>query len=579
MIPHKKVDLPSIVSGRTVTNRGVHLLPAPYHGDWLKKSAYWIDLLVEMGISWVVILNDGDSVRQEYKVGVSPLKLLLDAGVIPIIREHKRFPNHFTDRSTFEWTVDLYGQYGLKPPWIIHNEPFDQREWEAGRVPRNAWPTVMKVWAQGAQYMASKGGLVGFPDGPLYSFNPFESIKAYDCRWMFDEGRAFFAGHHYGKNRHRDYPYDAVTRYGAQLSEKEYARLLDDYAGDPAWREPSLEMINERRGALRSPGLTAIQDGTCWRGWEQVARWSLDSLGYVAPMAMTEGGWVPRDRPGTGQNTDVRVPHTTPRMVATKTLQMYEAPSPFFALCPWLLADDAMVAGGYVGWPFDSWVGWAYTERYGSEKPVVTLLKRTPPKEVQPRTEPWVVDIEGDTRDWSWVRDTHGARYHRGRGPLRLIEVHEYEGEPSLDVLVVDGVGLPVEGVPFYYYYPRAPVLSRTKSGTPPGEWYPRGLRRMTGPDGRVSFRLPLSQRAGNLRQGAVWPQGKGDLLWRLGLIEGSANRHVNGVWQLVEKSPPPLGLASAQAQSAALPQPPSQDRWALVEDKLREVEELLSDF
>ncbi len=77
-------------------------------------------------------------------------------------------------------------------------------------------------------------------------------------------------------------------------------------------------------------------------------------------MALTEGGWTPRDRAGSGGDIDIRMPHTTPKMVAKKTLQIYDAPSPFFAICPWLLADDAMLPEGYAGWPYDAWVGWAY---------------------------------------------------------------------------------------------------------------------------------------------------------------------------------------------------------------------------
>ena len=105
-----------------------------------------------------------------------------------------------------------------------------------------------------------------------------------------------------------------------------------------------------------------------------MAHWSQETLGYVVPMAMTEGGWVPRDRAGSGPDVDVRWPQTTPRMVAKKTLAMFEAESPFFALCPWLLAGDDM--GGH-GWPFDVWHGWAYEDKYGRQKPVVRALQGT----------------------------------------------------------------------------------------------------------------------------------------------------------------------------------------------------------
>lgn len=596
MIPRKKLNIPEKVSGRGVSNRGVHLLPAAYHGDWLKRASYWTDLLVSMGISWVVIINAGDSVRQEYEVGVSPVKLLLDHGIIPIIREQKPFPRPFTDHETFLWTLDLYGQYGLKPFWIIRNEPFDHREWKDKKVPSNAWEIIMEVWAAAAQFIASKGGYVGFPDGPCYRHNPFESIKAYDCQWIFDEGLGFYTGHHYGKNRPRDYPYDAVTRHGAQLTESAYRRLLDDYADDRTWWEEPLELLNQRRRELQTPDLMALVDDTCWRGWEKIAKWSLETFGYVIPMAMTEGGWVPRDRPGTGPDTDIRMPHTTPRMVGKKTLQMFDTPSPFFALCPWLLADDEMVAGGYAGWPFDSWVGWAYADIHGREKPVVKLLQDTPPKEIEIRAKPMVIDVNADTRSWSWVEKAYGASYQRGTGNLRLIEVHEYEGPATLDVWVVDSDGLPVEGIPFYYHHPSAPSIGAGD------EWHDRGVLKATGPDGRISFEAVGETCQAGSCVGAIWPKGKGDILEGIGLIEGTANRRLNGLWQYFEREAPPppatpplpepsmpsgpAGPSTPPLVTSEFPPPPGpppdlpeseRDKWALLLDKLDRIVELLS--
>ena len=52
-IPVKQlVAIPDEVSGRKITNRGVHILPQAYHGEWLKKLDYWIALLHDMGISF-----------------------------------------------------------------------------------------------------------------------------------------------------------------------------------------------------------------------------------------------------------------------------------------------------------------------------------------------------------------------------------------------------------------------------------------------------------------------------------------------------------------------------------------------
>ena len=383
-----QIELPETVSGRRISNRGVHLQPFGHHRDWLNRASYWVELLQSMHMSWVVLLTDGDAVRQEH-YGLNPLRVLLDGGIIPIIREQKQFPYPFTEHDTFRWTVDLYGEYGLKPFWIIRNEPFDGREWAKNWSDKHTreeqWERIMTVWANAANFIASNGGIVGFPDGPCYDFNPFDSIKAYDCQWIFDEGKGFYAGHHYGKGRPPDYPYDHVTRYGTQLTEHEYRLLLDDYADDPAWHDLPLDWINEARTRLANPTLTALEDDTCWRGWEKVAHWSNQSFGYVVPMAMTEGGWVPRDRAGSGPDTDVRWPHTTPRQVAVKTLQMFESSSPFFAICPWLVACGGM---GGVGWEDDAWVGGSFMDRYGYEKPVVQVLQDNPPGELEPEPTP-----------------------------------------------------------------------------------------------------------------------------------------------------------------------------------------------
>jgi hypothetical protein len=379
--------LPDEVAGRKINTRGVHLLPFGHHTHWMQRADYWVNLLLDMGISWVVIITEGDSVLQEVN-GESPISLFLRNGIIPLIRDKLRFPENFKNMTTVERTVDMYGEYGLRPPWILYNEPFDEREWRKDQPPyEQAWAIIADRWMNAASIVVRLGGVAGFPDGPSYPDNPFERII--DARWIFDEGLGFYTGHHYGKGRPLDYPYDTVSQFGYEycnpvgqmwmpLTEKSYSAYLDDYADDPKWREESVETINSQRYKLIEFGKTAIDDDTCWRGWEKIGYWSVQSLGYVVPMAMTEGGWVPRDRAGTGPNTDIRWPHTTPNMVAKKTLSMFEAPSPFFAICPWLLADDAMLPD-YVGWPFDSWVGWAYKERYGYKKPVVQMLIDHPP--------------------------------------------------------------------------------------------------------------------------------------------------------------------------------------------------------
>jgi hypothetical protein len=532
MIKRKKLDIPAQVSGRQVTNRGVHLQPFGFHGTLLDNAAYWVELLVSMGMSWVVLITEGDSVLEQ-RHGTNPLKLLLDAGIIPIIRDKRLFPNSFLNVETVKRTVTLYAPYGLRPFWQLYNEPFDEREWKNKNVPADdeAWSIIAARWTEGARQVVDAGAYVGFPDGPGYSENPFEKLRPAGGLEFFDAGQAFYAPHSYGKGRPLWYPYDAVTRYAASLSEQAYKRALDDYQDDAAWFDAPVELLNETRRQWVDPTRTAVMDDTCWRGWERTVYFAVESLGYVPPMAMTEGGWTPRDRAGSGP-VDIRWPHSTPKMVAKKTLHMYDTPSPFFAICPWLLADRDL--GGADGWAFDAWHGWAYNEKYGENKPVITRLKEVRPKEVEPRTEPVVLDVDSDIRDWAWGHQVYGAGYRRGIASLRLIEVHEYEGPATLDVLVVDEDGLPVEGVEFYYYHPEVPdkVVD---------EWYGQAVLGATAADGRLSFPANGLPCGAGTCTGAIWPKGKGDVLEGLGLLSGTRNRHLNGVWQWLKEGTPSL--------------------------------------
>lgn len=382
-VPNIPYWVPSQISGRDVTNRGVHWLPFGFHYVWMRTKEDgikkpmrkdWEEFLVAMNMSWVVLITTGDSVVQVID-GKTPVEMLLDIGVIPIIRDDITFPRHFNNMATLEKTVEIYARYGLKPPWIIGNEPLDGREWKNEDVPPydEAMQIVADVWGNAANIIVKAGGVIGFPDGPGYAKNPFELLR--DHIQLFADGDAFYTAHAYGKGRDRDYPYDDVTHLGVPLTEEEYVMMLDDYADDPQWREESLEMINASRFKNKNPKLTALTDDVCFRAWERILYRSRETFGFEVPIMMTEGGWAPRDRAGTGPNTDIRWPHTTPNMAAKKTLAMYKGNSPYFAMCPWLAGDDAMQIHGYTGWPFDSWAGFAYSEKYGYYKPVRWLLE------------------------------------------------------------------------------------------------------------------------------------------------------------------------------------------------------------
>ena len=361
--------IPKSVSGRPVTNRGVHLQPSGQHTDWMKRADYWIDLLVSMGMSWVTALSDSDAL---YTSGAA--KALLEAGIIPIVRFAYTFPNAWTHGDAVSQLVNLYAKYDA--PCIVQfaNEPFDIREWRNKLVPKyeDAWNIIAQKWNEAAREIVRRGGIAGFPDGPCYGENPFMRIESTHDLWYVE--KCVYLGHFYGKGRPLNYPYDVVSQFGLPLSMGEYRELLDDYADDPAWFEGeyTLARMNAQRQVWAVLGKTAFDDDTCFRGYEKVVAWSKETFGFVVPMAMTEGGWVPRDRAGSGNQVDIRWPMTTPNKVAELTVAMFEADTPMFALTPWLLASQDM---GASGWPDDCWVGYAFSDRYGREKPVIAALR------------------------------------------------------------------------------------------------------------------------------------------------------------------------------------------------------------
>lgn len=400
------MQVPEYVSGRRVTPRGVHGAPIGFQPwmdpSWPYNAEHWQQLLTNMGVSWMVLLSEGDAALLS-----GAAEALLEAGVIPIVRFNYQFPRHWTHGDVTGQYVSLYSQYGAPFIAAIGNEPFDPREWVDGDVPpkEEAWAIIADRWNEAACITAERGGIAGFPDGPSYNLddNPFYRIGDPDLHWQ--EGRAVYLGHHYGKGRPWDYPRDDVSRFGVSLTEDEYCQLLDIFCGDPSWQDLPLDLINAQRLAWANPDLTAVQDDVCWHGWKRVQHFSQEAFGFQVQMAMTEGGWVPRDRAGSGDKNeeelkrlihdywtkgftreaahraailsiDIRWPLTTPTQVAVKSLQMYGDDHPFFAVCPWLLACSDM---GGSGWEYDAWHGWAFEPEHGRQKPVIQALIDNPP--------------------------------------------------------------------------------------------------------------------------------------------------------------------------------------------------------
>jgi len=345
----------------------------------MQNPDYWVNLLRDMSMSWVVVQSDSDSF---YQSGAA--EVLLQNQIIPIVRFWYLLPDPWTQMESIDQLVNLYQRYDV--PCIIQfsNEPYDSRSWQNGEVPPvdEMWQIVADRWSEAARIITERGAYAGFPDGPGYTENPFERTQQAD--WVWHEGKGIFLTHNYGKCRPVDYPFDDVSQHGTPLTVEEYRAALDDYADDPDWNElihnPAfLDQMNAQRAAWAKPGQTAVDDDTCFLGWHKTlyqASRHFGPSGPTIPLAMTEGGWVPRDRAGSDP-VDIRWPMTTPRMVAQKTLAIFEAATPFLAICPWLLADSDL--GGAGAWEFDAWVGYPYEDKYGREKPVVQALRDNPP--------------------------------------------------------------------------------------------------------------------------------------------------------------------------------------------------------
>ncbi|GAG05333.1 unnamed protein product, partial [marine sediment metagenome] len=127
--------VPESVSGRPVTGRGVHLHPTGHHRAWLENADHWVSLIQSMNMSWALTLSDSDGavIGHDSVGGRSAVQVLLDGGIIPVIRFlPSDLPRHFTHMAHVETFVEQCEPYGV--PAIVQwpNEPGDPREWNHG---------------------------------------------------------------------------------------------------------------------------------------------------------------------------------------------------------------------------------------------------------------------------------------------------------------------------------------------------------------------------------------------------------------------------------------------------------------
>jgi len=387
------------IEGTTPTwdysTRGVHLIPGGYQAGWMADAAkrtFYLKLLREMHISWVLLLTTGDSCLELFD-GKEVIRWFLEYSIVPVIRDspgdRTKLPKPFMNMATVERAVAIYAEFDLVPLWKLWNEPGDHREWRHGKVPKDWWSRFVDIFNEGATIVLQLGAIPLFPDGPGYDFveqHPFRDVD----RALWDAGIGY-ATHNYSKGRPLHYPYVPEVLTGLPLmTERQLSKDLDDFANNIDWRAPGIEMMNIQRRAWANPEASAIQDPTCFNEWIQIDYHARRTLGYPVVQFMTEGGWVARDRAGGGP-IDNRWAYTTPNKIAEQTLAMYDyQPQPYYAdengvpyplalqaMMPWTFAGSIMGAGGFED---ASWVGGSYYLEYGLMKPVIDMLIQNPPR-------------------------------------------------------------------------------------------------------------------------------------------------------------------------------------------------------
>jgi len=333
--------------------RGLHGSALP---GWTGGAAgydYWIRELVEMGIKWFKVVDDGgDSL---------PLcEKLLDAGIFPIVRILRRDPppndtpepNPGHIGAAEEQTIRRLIAAGVRY-FETNNEPNLSVEWKHNAMPGNALECAKLValnWLFDARLILSWGGFPGLP--AISSGGTMDLMGALVTLGRADillEG-CWIAVHCFGGNRPLDFPDDAVNRAGQLLTSETYAHgAFTEWAwwNTAKRRVDTLDEINTLRAHQANPAATLETDHACWREFEYYHSLTMKYLGRPIPIIATSGGYQ------IGRRNDLRYPRVTPAAHSALTVALFDfmqrqAPDYFFAATPWLAFDSG-------GFDADAW--------------------------------------------------------------------------------------------------------------------------------------------------------------------------------------------------------------------------------
>jgi len=164
---------------------------------------------------------------------------------------------------------------------------------------------------------------------------------------------------------------------------------------------------------------------------------------------------------------------------------------------------------------------------------------------------PKVFDHQGQEQDWDWLIATFGAvRMERVKVPVgvtkvyRIVKVQDMQGPGVQVVNVSDKEGNPLEGVRVTRYWPDAPELPAWPR--PTSMWRRRGVYGETNANGDIGFGMGQGDYYYEPRIGAssVWvadETGPSDLISGLGMVGGTAHRHIDVYYQFQEVEPEPI--------------------------------------
>lgn len=407
---------------------------------------FWLPELIAMGVKWVKIArHDG---------GMDFVELLLKNDIMPIIRLYRPQPNPgVLDEATLK-TVSDFVAAGVRY-FEFNNEPDLGGEWQNGYVPPDAVTIVARNAIVDMEAILERGGYPGVPALlPGSKWDLVGEICRLGRRDLFAEP-VWQAIHNYSLNHPLDYPYDAGNQQGAPYTAEFYNRLASEQWNGSAWRDYTLDRVNEERARNKNPGATAFDDPSCWRAYERYDKLIRDQIGRSLPILATENGYIVDERP------DTRYPATTPNLHAAQTLEACRimmgtstrfdhAPDYYFCTAFWLLANYNL------GHWAPQWEGQAwYSGRWPNGRlPIVDALKEEPKQVRQWRGEVGVAGrVTGVARGGAgltvqltplegplppgWPRTARVAadgRYEFGDVPLGRYRVSLAETDKSLEV-------------------------------------------------------------------------------------------------------------------------------------------------